>query len=126
MFFVTALSAVASYASELMASAVIVTVISLTFRDDLAAERCATVNRASEAKDEQSSAADDHRAWTAVADALTGTRVPATVALQVLVNRVSVFRAERLAPLDKRLEKAERLLSAAVRAKREAWTAHKY
>lgn len=133
MFVVAVLSAAASYASQLLVGAIVVTIVTLMFRDDLTARAIAAYGVADTAPapetdddaDEEPTAADN-RTWTVAAESLTDARVPATVALQVLANRARRFQAQRFAPLDKRLEKAGRLLSAAVRAKREAWTAHKY
>lgn len=137
MFVVVMLSAIASYASQMLAFATIAIIVTLTFRHDLAAKVIARYSAADDV-DEASVVDDgdvsswpvlddgDAGSWVATVQELTGVRVPAAVALQVLVNRVLEFQAERLMPLDRHLERTGKLLSAAKQAQREAWTAQRY
>lgn len=129
MFVIAVLSVIASYASQLLVGVVIGIIVTLMFRDDLTAQTIASYGATDptlEIDDADELLTAENRTWTVTAESLTDACVPASVALQVLVNRVREFQAKRLLPLEKRLEKVGRLLSAAVRAKRQAWTAHKY
>lgn len=117
------LRAAVSSASHLLAGALVTTIVALVFRDDLVARAiaaCAAKTPPDDGDDDEDD--DDDTAWKDAAASLKSARVPATVALQVLVNRLRQFRTDRLAPVDKRLETAGKTLLATVRMERRART----
>jgi len=63
--------------------------------------------------------------WTDAAEWLTGVPVPPVVRVQVLVNRVRRFRADRLASLNIRLDRVDKRLSDTIRKGRRARIAYK-
>lgn len=120
--------AAVSAAPYLVAGVLVATMATLLVRDDLVADAIARglapSGRPRPRKADVAATAVVAE-WTAAAAELTGVGVPPAVWFQALVNRVQKFQADRMEPLEKRLEVVRLRLENTGRATLRARTAYR-